>query len=172
VLFAGGILLYFAQTSEPDARVAIAVIMGAIGLVFTLNHAPLGIAVGGALLTLASGFATAKLHTELARAPVLTRELRYAEVKAWLEAVDGQDNGRTRATLRVISIDRLSPETTPYRVRVTGSADLGQNVKTGEGVRLKPCSCPLPSPWSQARLISAELPGSRALAPWVMPHPI
>ena len=111
-----------------------------------LRETPLGFAIAGALLTLALGFATAKLHTELARAPVLARELRYVEVKAWLEALDGRENGRTRATLRVISIDRLSPEATPYRVRVTGGAEMGQNVKTGDGVRLKAVLMPPPEP--------------------------
>jgi len=146
VLFASGILIYFAQSSEPDARLPIALLIGAIGLLFALRQTPLGFAIAGALLTLAIGFATAKLHTELARAPVLAKELRYVEVKAWLEALDGQENGRTRATLRVISIDRLSPEATPYRVRVTGGAEMGQNVKTGDGVRLKAVLMPPPEP--------------------------
>jgi hypothetical protein len=38
-----------------------------------VKEAALGIAIGGAALALALGFATAKLHTELARAPVLTQ---------------------------------------------------------------------------------------------------
>ncbi len=146
VLFAGGILLYFAQGSEPDATLAVALLIGSIGFVLALKQNPLGFAAAAALLTVASGFATAKLHTELARAPVLARELRYVEVKAWLESVDGQDNGRTRATLRVISIDRLSPEATPYRVRVTGSAEMGQSVRTGDGVRVKAVLMPPPEP--------------------------
>ena len=146
VLFAGGILIYFALPSEPDPTLPIAFILGAIGFAFALKEAPLGLAVAGALLTLASGFATAKLHTELARAPVLARELRYVEVKAWLEAIDGQENGRTRATLRVVSVGRLSPEDTPYRVRVTGGADMGHNVKTGDAVSLKAVLMPPPEP--------------------------
>jgi hypothetical protein len=86
VLFAGGILLYFAQSSEPDPTLAIALMVGAIGLALALKPNPLGFAVACALLTLAAGFAAAKLHTELARAPVLARELRYVEVKSWLES--------------------------------------------------------------------------------------
>jgi competence protein ComEC len=146
VLFAGGILIYFALPSEPDPTLAIALLIGAAGLALALKEAPLGLAVAGALLTLASGFATAKLHTELARAPVLARELRYVEVKAWLETVDGQENGRTRATLRVIAVDRLSADETPYRVRVTGASDMGQNAKTGDAVRLKATLRPPPEP--------------------------
>ena len=146
VLFAGGILIYFALPTEPDPTLAIALVIGAAGLAVALKEAPLGLAVAGALLMLASGFATAKLHTELARAPVLARELRYVEVKAWLETIDGQENGRTRATLRVIAVDRLSPDETPYRVRVTGASDMGQNAKTGDAVRLKATLRPPPEP--------------------------
>ena len=93
VLFAGGILLYFAQSSEPDPTLAIALLIGAIGLMLALKQNPLGFAVACALLTVALGFATAKFHTELARAPVLTRELRYVEVKAWLESVARTTDG-------------------------------------------------------------------------------
>ena len=99
VLFAGGILIYFALPTEPDPTLAIALVIGAAGLAVALKEAPLGLAVAGALLMLASGFATAKLHTELARAPVLARELRYVEVKAWLETID-------RAHARHLARDR------------------------------------------------------------------
>lgn len=80
VLFAGGIITYFALADEPNARLAAALLVGAIGLALAVKHAPLGVCIGGALLAFASGFATAKLRTELARAPVLTQELRYTTV--------------------------------------------------------------------------------------------
>ena len=79
VLFASGILLYFARSSEADPTLSSALLIGAIGLALALKQNPLGFAVAGALLTLAAGFATAKLHTELARAPVLDNAVASAK---------------------------------------------------------------------------------------------
>ena len=75
VLFAAGILTYFALGEEPQARLAVALMLGSVGLCLAFRHVPLGLCLGGALLAFASGFAAAKLRTEMARAPVLTHEL-------------------------------------------------------------------------------------------------
>ena len=79
VLFAGGIITYFALADEPAARVALALLVGAIGLTLAARHAPLGLCFGGAALAFAPGFAAAKLRTETVRAPVLAHELRYTD---------------------------------------------------------------------------------------------
>ena len=68
VLFAGDIITYFALADEPAAKLAAALVLGALGLCLVLKHAPLGLCLGGALLAFASGFAAAKLRTEMARA--------------------------------------------------------------------------------------------------------
>jgi competence protein ComEC len=78
VLFAGGVITYFGLSNEPDPRVAAALVLAAIGLCLTLRDAPLGLALAGAFLALATGFAIAKLRTETARAPALAHEMRYA----------------------------------------------------------------------------------------------
>src|SRR6187399_2606311 len=66
VFFAAGIIAYFALSNEPQPRVAAALVLGAICL--ALRSAPLGLALAGAFLAFASGFATAKLRTEITRA--------------------------------------------------------------------------------------------------------
>jgi competence protein ComEC len=71
VLFAAGIVTYFSLADEPAIRVAVALLFGALGLALAMRHAPLGLCIGGIALAFASGFATAKLRTELVRAPVL-----------------------------------------------------------------------------------------------------
>ena len=68
VLFAGGIITYFALADEPAARVALALLVGAIGLMLAARHAPLGLCFGGAALAFVTGFAAAKLRTEMVRA--------------------------------------------------------------------------------------------------------
>ena len=120
VFFAAGIIAYFALSNEPQPRVAAALVLGAIGICLALRSAPLGLALAGAFLAFASGFATAKLRTEITRAPVLAHELRYVGVSGWVEAHELlRDKGRARLTIRVLSLGDLEPEERPYRVRVT-----------------------------------------------------
>ncbi len=95
VLFAAGILTYFALADEPHTRFAAALLLGALGLCLAARHAPLGLCLGGAALAFASGFAAAKLRTEMARAPVLAHELRYAGVTGFVEAHELRDKGRS-----------------------------------------------------------------------------
>jgi competence protein ComEC len=94
VLFAGGILAYFSLSAEPEARVAVALVLAAIGICLALRDAPLGLALGGALLAFALGFAAAKLRTEFARAPVLAEELRYVALTGFVEDHASRDKGR------------------------------------------------------------------------------
>jgi len=146
VLFAGGIIAYFALADEPDARLAAALLLGAIGLSLAVKHAPLGLCIGGALLAFASGFATAKLRTEMARAPVLSQELRYVGVTGFVEAHELRDKGRARITLRVLSVDDLKPQQLPYRVRVSLAARDISNARIGEAVTLHATLQPPPEP--------------------------
>ena len=146
VLFAGGILAYFALADEPDPRLAVALLLAAIGLCLAAKNAPLGLAIGGALLAFAFGFATAKLRTEMARAPVLAKELRYVAVTGFVEAHELRDKGRARLTLRVVSLGNLKPEERPYRVRVTMPAKDGASARIGEAVTLKATLQPPPEP--------------------------
>jgi competence protein ComEC len=69
VLFAAGILTYFALADEPGLRLALALLIGALGFCLALRHAPLGLCIGGAAFAFATGFAVAKLRTEMVRAP-------------------------------------------------------------------------------------------------------
>ena len=89
--------------NEPQPRVAAALVLGAIGICLALRSTPLGLALAGAFLAFASGFATAKLRTEITRAPVLAHELRYVGVSGWVEAHELRDKGRARLTIRVLS---------------------------------------------------------------------
>ena len=146
VLFAGGILSYFALADEPQARLAAALLLGAIGLTLAARHLPLGLCLGGAALAFASGFATAKLRTEMVRAPVLQHELRYVAVSGYVEAHDLRDKGRARLTLRVLSLDGLGTDERPYRVRVSMPAAYVGSVRIGEAVALRATLQPPPEP--------------------------
>ena len=96
--------------------------MAAAGLILAGRGTGLGLIIGGAALALAAGFANAKLHTEMARAPVLAKEMRGVTVKGFVELYERRDKAKARITLRVIALGELPPIETPHRVRVTLSA--------------------------------------------------
>src|SRR5262245_37339466 len=68
VLFAAGIVAYSALANEPGVRIAIALLIGALGFAAAARNAPLGLCLGGAALAFACGFSAAKLRTEMVRA--------------------------------------------------------------------------------------------------------
>jgi competence protein ComEC len=146
VLFAGGVITYFSLADEPAARVAFALLVGAVGLTLAARHAPLGLCLGGAALAFASGFAAAKLRTEMVRAPVLAHELRYVKPTGFVEAHELRDKGRARLTLRVLSLNDLPPENRPYRVRVTLAGKDIATLDVGNAVALSSTLQPPPDP--------------------------
>lgn len=99
--------------------------VAALGLALATRGTALGLAIGGAALAFAGGFADAKLRTEMTRAPVLAKELHNVTVKGFVEAFERREKRRVRITLRVISLGALAPEATPYRVRVSLSEKAG-----------------------------------------------
>jgi len=146
VLFAAGILSYFALVYEPAMRRALALLLGALGLSLAIRHARLGLCIGGAALALASGFAVAKFRTEWVREPVLAHELRYANVSGFVEAHELRDKGRVRVTLRVLALDGLNPDDVPYRARISMSAKQAADVRIGEAITLRATLQPPPEP--------------------------
>jgi competence protein ComEC len=147
VLFGSGILAYFALLEEPRLLTAAALIMAAAGLILAGRGTGLGLIIGGAALALAAGFANAKLHTEMARAPVLAKEMRGVTVKGFVALYERRDKAKARITLRVISLGELPPIETPHRVRVTLSA-ANATVESGEAVSLRATLRPPPEPIS------------------------
>ncbi len=145
VLFAAGIVTYFALPYEPDGRLGVAGVLAALGLLFTIRQLSLGLALGGALLAFTLGFATAKARTEMVRAPVLITELRYVTVTGYVEEFETRAGKRDRLTLRVIAIGDLAPDARPYRVRITTAAK-NATAMTGEAVSVRATLSPPPEP--------------------------
>jgi competence protein ComEC len=145
VLFASGVLAYFALSSEPAPITAASLLIAALGLALAARGGVLGLAIGGAVLAFALGFADAKLRTEMTRAPVLANELHNAAVEGFVEAYERREKGRVRITLRVLRLGALKPEETPYRVRVTQSEKAGM-AATGTAVAVKATLRPPPEP--------------------------
>ena len=119
VLFGGGILLYFAADREPSLW-APASVTGVFAVGAIAAHVQERIRVFRACLALAmlfGGLAAAALQTRLAAAPVIGRTI-VGRTTAYIETVDDNRSGG-RMLLRVLSVDGLSPDATPARVRVT-----------------------------------------------------
>ena len=146
VLFSCGILLYFSLPTEPDARVALALPLIALAIAVGARRATFGLVLGGALLALAAGFATAKIRTNSVSATVLEKELRFTELRGWIEALEGREGNRKRLTLRAIALGDLAPSAVPYRVRVTASSKAAAGLRTGDAVSLKATLQPPPEP--------------------------
>lgn len=123
---------------------------------------------GAAALPFASGFAAAKLRTEMVRAPVLAHELRYAAVTGFVETHELRDKGRARLTLRVISLDHLAPNDRHYRVRVSLPVGDAAVLRIGQAVSLQAFSRCL-NRSSPEVSISRARPGSPASAPPATP---
>jgi len=145
VLFAAGIVTYFALSTEPAPRVAVALLLAALRLLLTVRRIPVGLALGGACLAFALGFATAQLHTEAVRAPVLASELRHVSVAGFVEKVATRRDKRNRLTLRVIAVGDLGPDKRRYRVRIS-TASKKTAPRTGDAVTLRATLRPPPEP--------------------------
>ncbi|MEM7191316.1 MAG: ComEC/Rec2 family competence protein [Pseudomonadota bacterium] len=145
VLFAVGIGAYFALPSEPDSRIALALLLAATGIFLFARKAGLGRVLGLAALMLALGFAAAKARTELVRAPVLKSELRYASVTGYVTRLERRTDARDRLTLQVLTIDGLSAAERPVRIRVS-LAGRNHAFQPGDAVSFRATLGPPPPP--------------------------
>lgn len=149
VLIGLGIGLYFALPVEPPLLTALL----PFGCVVTWRLAtsssrPRGLihALVLAAFTAATlGFALAKLRTEYVRAPVLTKQMRVAEVRGWLELVEPRAQRGQRLTVRVSSIGSLSAEQRPERVRITTTRAVPE-LQPGVPIRVRASLMPPSAP--------------------------
>jgi competence protein ComEC len=144
VFFGCGIALYLALLSEPPAILAIAGVVLAAALRVFLRGTSLRLIASSSILMMALGFAAAKFQVVLGDGPVLQREMRYVTVSGWIERIERQEK-RTRLTLRVIAVERLTPDQTPHRVRVSYNGDRG-NWLAGDAIELRATLMPPPEP--------------------------
>jgi competence protein ComEC len=155
VFLGGGIGLYFALPAEPALAGALALPAAAAVVWAAMRRGSTQAALALALVAMATGFAIAKVRTELVRAPVLERRMALAEVKGFVELVEPKPQRGGRVMLRVVSIAGLAPEATPKRVRVRVMGSIA-GLRPGDGVRLRatlsaPAAPALPGAYDFAR---------------------
>ncbi|CFX41194.1 Competence protein ComEC [Candidatus Filomicrobium marinum] len=119
VAFGTGCALYFALPLEPAVWFFLAVSLAATVLIIMRPSATL---LGSliAFTGLASlGLVAAKLRTEWVRAPVLQTQIGPVAVRGIVEQIEPKAEGGERLTLRPLSVDKLTPNALPARIRVT-----------------------------------------------------
>ncbi|MBV9751787.1 MAG: DUF4131 domain-containing protein, partial [Hyphomicrobiales bacterium] len=112
-----GVVLYFAADREPSLAYA-ALLTAAGGIsAFLLRRLPLPFVFALTLAVLSAGFLSATLRSYLLSAPVIDR-VRVLKLMGTIEEMDLRRVG-ARFLLRVSKAEGLSPEETPFRVRLT-----------------------------------------------------
>ncbi|MFD0987242.1 ComEC/Rec2 family competence protein [Methyloligella solikamskensis] len=146
VFFACGILLYFSLRTEPGLLQSLSLAGTAGALLFVFRRNAFALASLAALLSASAGFAAAKLHTELARAPVITQETDFAHLSGWIEEVEHRHGQRDRLLLRLFAMEKRSASETPYRVRISVNKTFTETLRTGDALQLWATLLPPPEP--------------------------
>lgn len=94
----------------------------------------------------AAGFALAKLRTDLAATPMLTKPIKVTQIEGRVASIEFLEEGEGRRfILKDLNIEKLSPEETPYSVRL--KVRKGYHVQPGDRIRvlgsLNPPSAPV-----------------------------
>ncbi len=144
VLIGAGVAVYFALPVEPAWRWGMAAVALSFAAVWLSRlHAVLRL-LAIALCAVALGFAAAQLRTALVAAPILESRLGPVAVTGTVLRVEERVTDR-RLVLGDLTIDRLKPDETPARIRLTHRAG-GPEVVPGDRVRLRATILPPPSP--------------------------
>ncbi|ETX15578.1 competence protein [Roseivivax halodurans JCM 10272] len=118
-----GIGLYFALRTEPEPSVLAALAVAALaGFVLALRFGPGARAGLVALSLLAAGVAVAGARAHAVAGPVLDFRY-YGPVEGRIVAIDRSASDATRLTLDRVRLDRVAPDRTPHRVRVSLHGD-------------------------------------------------
>ncbi|MCB9983053.1 MAG: ComEC/Rec2 family competence protein [Rhodospirillales bacterium] len=146
VCMACGILVYFELAREPPLILPLLLLFAFLpGLWFVRSYDALRLAVLGLVLA-TLGFGAAAWRTHQVYTPILQKKIGPVEVHGVVEAIEylpGENSAR--AVIGAVSIEDLSPEETPRRVRIkfrdAGDVQVGSHVKVLAG--LNPPSPPV-----------------------------
>ena len=119
VLFAIGIGIYFQLPQEPNTVLVAVMLSGILAGHLLIAHRHTNFVwLTAILLTVAAGFAVAKLRTERVRAPILERTIDRATIIGIIEQVEHRTNGGQRIILSIERITQLPASRTPKRIRL------------------------------------------------------
>lgn len=119
VLLSCGIALYFALPREPTAlELALVAGLALLALPFWLRGAERWQPVAAAVMLLAGGFALAAWRANDVAAPVLGFRY-YGPIEGRVVEIDRSASDRLRLTLDRVVLERMDPDRTPARVRIS-----------------------------------------------------
>jgi competence protein ComEC len=128
-----GIALYFSLPAEPPMILGLAA--------FALSLAGLVVSEGEkrvfmlAVFLAATGFAASQLRTYSVYTPILEKEMGARLVSGRIEVIEGMEDGAgSRLLLSGVQVEKMAPEDTPVRVRISVRKDEGLQV--GQRVRV------------------------------------
>ncbi len=144
-----GIGVYFALPVEPSPAWAGLAALAAVAAIFGMTGTQIAAlrVLLAAVAAIAFGFALAKLRTEIVAAPVLAQRIGPLGLDGRIEAAELHGKG-IRFVLGDIRGKRLTPDTTPARVRISVRADT-----------------PLPPPGSWVHVTAVLMPPPAPAAP-------
>jgi competence protein ComEC len=145
VMFGAGIALYFLLPVEPGLLAAMLPALAALVVHRVAGRGGIAGLVTAALLAAALGVGAAKLRTEVARAPVLQRQVGPVDVYGFVELVEPRATRGQRLTLRVIALQKHEPHEWPARVRVRIQTE-APALAPGDAVHIKATLSPPPGP--------------------------
>ncbi len=142
-----GIGIYFALPWEPlpFAGHAVAVMLAA-GVYFCRRWPGIQLLLI-CLLLMAVGFSAVQWRSATRDAPLIARRLGPVNISGQLIALERQDDG-VRYLIAPETIDKLTPEETPARIRLrlSGKARADANLAAGDHVQLRAVLMPPPGP--------------------------
>lgn len=153
VCVGAGVCAYFALRVEPSWMMALAPLLVLLPLVAMLWPRRLNslifyfsFVVLMAVFLAASGFALAKLRTQLTATPMLTKSIKTTQIEGRVASIEFLEEGQgLRFLLKDLNIEKLSPAETPYSVRL--KVRKGAHVQPGDRISvlgsLNPPSAPV-----------------------------
>jgi competence protein ComEC len=148
VAFGCGAAIYFVLPKEPVAAVAWGLLAcaGLLALATRRWAGHRGVIAAGLLVAFAlAGVAAAKLRTERIREPVAPPDLGAVLVEGWVVDVDSPGRTGQRLIIAPVRIERLAPQDTPIRLRLTLRPD-APTPAPGSPVRTRALVNPPPPP--------------------------
>ena len=147
VFLSVGIGSYFALPWEPLAYAGVATAALLAALVYVFRRRPGLQLFLICLMLIATGFSAVQWRSFTQDAPLIVKRLGPVNISGQLIALERQDDG-VRYLIAPDTIDRLSPEEIPARIRLrlSGKGRADANLVAGDQVRLRAVLMPPPGP--------------------------
>ena len=144
VAFGAGILIYFAVPSEPTLGLLLSLLAAAVSGALVLRHRVGWFRLFVVFAVIGAGVTGMKFRTEMVAASVLSEPL-VGDLTGWVEEIEQFGPNSRRLVVRVVSLEDLPVDATPFRVRISVRGQF-DGVEVGSGIRGLVSLRPPPAP--------------------------